>query len=297
MVKFKLRNFFRRSFPVITAMLLIVLCAAPASAATTGAWGVPFSFESIGLSGNVNTNIIGYAPFPLSLSGPSSTRIGGIDITSTYSDNSDGMVNIDYSLSSSTYRMRLFVNDVVLSSSSFLSGDKYLVFRFYDGASSVSASATISYTLGYVYEGNNYLLRGSMGQINVSNVNTVDISQLIADDVVSKGYSSADLGDYVLLSNLDITFDGSSPFTKFNIRQPLQSNGPTLSNWFDSQELRTNSVVVDPSNPAGVNFVDWLTVAIGGFLDFELWPGMSLNELLWVCLVIGILFTFFKMIV
>lgn len=297
MVKSKLRNFFRRSFPTISAMLLIVLCAAPASAATTGAWGVPFSFESIGLSGNVSTNIIGYAPFPLSLTGPSSTRIGGIDITSTYSDNTDGMVNIDYSFSSSSYRMRLLVNNVVLPTQSFLSGDSYLVFRFYDGASSVPTSATVSYTLAYVYDGTNYLLRGSMGQVSVTNANTVDVSMLIAEDVASKGYSASNLGDYVLLSNLDITFDGSSSFTKFNIRQPLLSNGPTLTNWFDSQNLKTNSVVVDPSNPAGVNFVDWLTVAIGGFLDFELWPGMSLNELLWVCLVIGILFTFFKMIV
>lgn len=51
------------------------------------------------------------------------------------------------------------------------------------------------------------------------------------------------------------------------------------------------------SNPADVDFVSWLATAVGGFLDFQLWPGLSLNDLLWVILVMGILFAFLKLTV
>jgi hypothetical protein len=52
-----------------------------------------------------------------------------------------------------------------------------------------------------------------------------------------------------------------------------------------------------PSTPVGVDFASWLGTAVGGFLDFDLWPGLSLNDLLWVVLVIGVLFAFLKMTV
>lgn len=50
----------------------------------------------------------------------------------------------------------------------------------------------------------------------------------------------------------------------------------------------------DVSNPLDVDFVSWLATAVGGFLDFELWPGMSLNDLMWVTLTVGVLFWFLK---
>ncbi len=48
------------------------------------------------------------------------------------------------------------------------------------------------------------------------------------------------------------------------------------------------------ADPSGTDFVSWLATAVGGFLAFELWPGMSLDQVLWVILVIGILMWFLK---
>lgn len=50
------------------------------------------------------------------------------------------------------------------------------------------------------------------------------------------------------------------------------------------------------ADPSGTDFVSWLATAVGGFLAFELWPGMSLDQVLWVILVIGILMWFLKVI-
>lgn len=50
------------------------------------------------------------------------------------------------------------------------------------------------------------------------------------------------------------------------------------------------------ADPSDTDFVSWLATAVGGFLDFELWPGMSLDQVLWVILVIGILMWFLKII-
>lgn len=48
-------------------------------------------------------------------------------------------------------------------------------------------------------------------------------------------------------------------------------------------------------SPEAIDFTSWIGTAVGGFLDFHLWPGMSLSEILWVCFIIGILFWFLKM--
>lgn len=50
------------------------------------------------------------------------------------------------------------------------------------------------------------------------------------------------------------------------------------------------------ADPSDIDFVSWLASAVGGFLAFELWPGMSLDQILWVILVIGILMWFLKVI-
>lgn len=297
MVKSKLHKFLHRSFPVITAMLLIVLCAAPAMAANSGSWGVPFNFETIALSGNVSTALLGGVPFPLGSSGPTSVQLGGIGISSTFSDNSDGMINVDWSLTSGSYIMQLSLEDVVVPSSMLFGSDGFLVFRLYSGSSLVPFTVEINYIVGHIYEGSYYRLDGFQNGFTITNGSGYDLATAIGQDLSSSGYDSSKLGEYVLLEDLVIYIDADSPFDRFNMRQPHQNVNPSFDDWLNSQRLSSETVVVDPSNPAGVNFVDWLTVAIGGFLDFELWPGMSLNELLWVCLVIGILFTFFKMIV
>lgn len=296
MAKYKLRNFFLRFFPVISSLLLIVLCAAPASAAG-GTWGVPFAFDSIGLSGTASSSIIGNAPFPLSRTGPTSTVIGGIDIESGFNNIEDGMIDIDWSFSSGTYVMELRADQLVIPSSVLFDDSGFLIFQFYFSSGSSDVSALISYGLGRVSDGSTYQLHYQGDSFSVGSAAGVDLASAIGDRILVAGNSISDLGDYVLLYDFYIKFTSDSPIVRFNMRQNNQTDRYNFGDWFDSQELVSKTVVVDSSDPSGVNLVDWLQVAVGGFLDFELWPGMSLNELLWVCLVIGILFTFFEMIV
>lgn len=44
-----------------------------------------------------------------------------------------------------------------------------------------------------------------------------------------------------------------------------------------------------------VDVGSWLATAIGGFFDFQIWPGLSLSDILLTALSLGILFTFLKM--
>lgn len=48
-----------------------------------------------------------------------------------------------------------------------------------------------------------------------------------------------------------------------------------------------------PSTP-DVDWTSWIITAVGGFFDFELWPGLSLGDLLLVVISIGVLFAFLK---
>lgn len=291
----KFRTFLKRSGALMSALVLLLCCTMPASAAG-GTWGVPISFDQIGLSGSVSTSIIGHAPFPLSSSGPSSTTIGGIDITSTFSNLEDGMVDIDYVFSSGSYVVTLRADQLVIPSSFFFSDSCFLIFRFFSGSSAATTRAVLSYNLVKVYSGSTYQLHYQGDSMTIESVNGLDLSTVIGNRLGIAGNSQEDLGEFVLLDDFYLSFSSDTPITKFNMRQNSQSTRYTFRNWFDSKDLTGQTVVVDPSNPSGINLVNWLSVAIGGFLDFELWPGMSLNQLLWVCLVIGILFAFLKMV-
>lgn len=78
----------------------------------------------------------------------------------------------------------------------------------------------------------------------------------------------------------------------------LPTTPPNLSVWKMQYPLASNTtVVVDPANPADVSFTDWLTVAVGSFLNFELWPSFSINQVLYLVLVIGVLLAFFTMLI
>lgn len=84
----------------------------------------------------------------------------------------------------------------------------------------------------------------------------------------------------------------------FRIVGDVASQLPSTSNWFNQLLLKhTTNVVVDAANPDDVSFVDWLAVALGSFLEFELWPGFSLNQLFEFVVVIGLLFWFITLLI
>lgn len=51
----------------------------------------------------------------------------------------------------------------------------------------------------------------------------------------------------------------------------------------------------EPSDPTEVDFTSWILTAVGGFFEFDLWPGLSLGDLVMTVIAIGILFSFLKL--
>lgn len=103
---------------------------------------------------------------------------------------------------------------------------------------------------------------------------------------------------YVLLNYLNVDVastysqgDGFDGVYYFEI--PSVSTPPSYALYANQYDL-FNQTVVDASSPADGDFVDWLVVAVTNFMTIELWPGFSLNQLLSVVVVIGILFAFLK---
>lgn len=291
----KFRTFLKRSGALMSALVLLLCCTVPASAAG-GTWGVPFDFSSIWLAGNASTRFLGSAPFPLDSSGPNSVQIGGISVVPTFSNNEDGMIDVEWSLSSPSLKMQLDFTDVVVPASAIWGDDGFMSFRLYSGSSSVSFDAEVSYKLQYpVNRANGGFAMGTfVGSVNVLDAAGVNLTEYIAASFADNGFPSSKLSAYVLLSDLTVTFSPSESFERFNMRQFNQTSAVDFSDWFESYNW-TSSNVTDV--PGAVDFTSWLRVAIGGFLDTQLWPGMSLDNLLWLSLTLGLLFAFLKFVV
>lgn len=121
-----------------------------------------------------------------------------------------------------------------------------------------------------------------------------NILSLISDMLTDGNFVPSDI---VLLSSLSVKFeDFENDDQWLSFDSDLRQSRPSFRDWVNQYSLPHQTVIeYAPSDPQGVNFVDWLSVAVGGFLDFELWPGMSLNEIMWIILVVGILFWFIKL--
>lgn len=88
-------------------------------------------------------------------------------------------------------------------------------------------------------------------------------------------------------------FDG-----KFNINIRGSNTYPTFYAWANQFNMTHETIIqVDPADPSDVSFVDWIGVAVGGFFDFELWPGMTLGEIIEFILVFGLVFWFLTMVI
>lgn len=103
---------------------------------------------------------------------------------------------------------------------------------------------------------------------------------------------------YVLLNYLNVDVastysqgDGFDGVYYFEI--PSVSTLPSYALYANQYDLY-NQTIVDASSSTDGDFVDWLVVAVTNFMTIELWPGFSLNQLLSVVVVIGILFAFLK---
>lgn len=312
MVKSKLLNFFRCFFPVITAMLLVVLCAAPASAAPPSSTVVaPIFFDEVAFLYGEAFERSYRMPFPGNIIGPVNPGADYVQYkneSSTF-DNSfyiTGIDKLDNGLIRSNYRLSydytgwgigLFNISGTVIEEGLLSNSSGYNVSFSQGTVGVSGRVSISFTAAKIIRSSDtYSVQTkTFNASNVSfGVDGIDLMDLIDSTLTDLSYRE---GEYVYLPILSVRFflDDLDLTEVLMHTEVVGRNSPnTYSQWFNQYELY-RSVIVNPADPSDIDFTDWLQSAIGGFLDFELWPGMSLNELLWACLVIGVLFVFLRM--
>lgn len=148
---------------------------------------------------------------------------------------------------------------------------------------------------------------GSFTTVSTPSTSGVDLYEIIYPYITSR-YPSA---SYYMISNLTVTFSDINGGDKdwidwtnvmnfeFTPLSDAQHRLYDVTSWADSLQLpisTVNEIVYTPSNPDGVNFVDWLQAAVGSFLDFEIWPGMSINTVLWFVVTVGLLLWFLKLL-
>jgi hypothetical protein len=126
------------------------------------------------------------------------------------------------------------------------------------------------------------------------NSSSVDLAQLIRSAVGSLD----GMGDTAWLQDVQITIDyyrtdpDASPAMRFDVNQVPDYN-PFVS-WFDDADLTYKTVVQE--NVVMPGAFDWLIDSVDAFLDLEIVPGISLNALFYVALVIIVLIAFIKLL-
>lgn len=310
MVKF--RTFLKRSGVLICVLVIMLVCALPSSAASlTSTKVAPIMFDQIGFLYGEAFERSYRMPFPGNILGPSEPGSGYVqykDENSTLNNSVyiTGVSQLDNGLIRTNYRLSydytgwgvgLFnVSGNVLESALINDSSGYNV-SFSLGTVGLSGRVSISLQAVKVVNSADAYYTTSKS-FTLSNIpfgeNGVDLFDLIDQAITDFTFRD---GEYLYLPLLNVRFffdDMNLDELAMHIETTNRNVPNSYSMWFNQFDL-PRSVVVNPVDPDGVDLVDWLSVAVGGFLDFELWPGMSLNELLWACLVIGVLFVFLRM--
>lgn len=103
---------------------------------------------------------------------------------------------------------------------------------------------------------------------------------------------------YVLLEQLvvEINVSRQSVATPtFYISSHLSPNVRDLVQWSSQYDLKKDVVNIDGGS-ATFDVTTWLSGTVGSFLDLEFAPGLSINKILYVILVVGVLLWFVKII-
>lgn len=105
-------------------------------------------------------------------------------------------------------------------------------------------------------------------------------------------------GDLVFLQNVSITIkyyavDPDAPVRLHFSVSKAKFSDPYIS-WFNSRHL-TQQVIVQGGGPN--NMFQWLLDSVNAFLNFEIVPGLSLNRIFYIVLVIGVLLWFITLLI
>jgi hypothetical protein len=289
------------SFCFFSLILIFVSMVAPAFAASGSSpqWYSVLPFDEVRLdSSSVRFSVLPWLGDSwLSLADPSDVgdSYGGYSLSDPRLSQTDESVSFDVAFSSSLasfssielYATSSFIKLRDLREKSFSVG-----FGFDSDAAARCSISFLAYRI--TLSGDSYIMESKRFSSTQHIPSGTNILSLISDMISDGNFLPSDV---VYLSGLSVKFEdfeNDDQWLSFDI--DLRQSRPTYSSWFAQYSLPHQTVIeYAPSDPQGVNFVDWLSVAVGGFLDFELWPGMSLNEIMWIILVVGILFWFIKL--
>lgn len=282
----------RKLFILFSVLLILLLSVAPAFADGQGSGSLlysPLPFDSVYTGSNYTTvsswigNKTKVGNFDFSLLG-----YGGLQ---TVYSSSDANFSQDIEFGANSTYCRLYASDIVVNNAVLSRDNSFVVQYGIDG----ELEGSISFS-------------GNVVTMELQNNEWVGVSRpfsgnyaIRADDLFQLGqYISSSIGALTGLNlvritdftvNMSITElePGDNPY--FNIRTALYTSIPSVSQWLQQFDLQYEKVIqVDPADPTDVNLVDWLRVSIGAFLDFELWPGMSLSQIFKLIVVIGLVF-------
>lgn len=301
MVKQKNNCLLARLCSLIGVLLLICCMILPASAASGSGseWYSVLPIQGVRFIQSSSAVVdLPWSP-DLFMSGSQDLTAGdgtvGYGVTSISSDFDNRYVTYDVAF----YDNLASFNSIVLYSDSCfinvsdLRNKAFLISCGYDGSD--GCRVDISFTANRIHTvGSDYSVEHKTFSEGFHAGPDTNIMGLISSMLTDGNFVPSDV---VYLTNLQITlalFENDDQWIQF--ATDVRRTRPTAVDWFDQYRLPIENVIVyDSADPSDVSFVDWLVVAVGGFLDFELWPGMSLNEIMWVILVIGILFWFLKL--
>ena len=92
---------------------------------------------------------------------------------------------------------------------------------------------------------------------------------------------------------LDLDGKGVSADGEYTVRMSSSVNPqPPVSDWLD-----TFNLTIERISTGAVNLTDWLVDAVGGFLKFEILPGMSLDAIIQFVVVIAMVFFLLTLLV
>lgn len=301
MVKKTNKRLLARVCSLIGVLLLMCCMIFPASAAYTTYYYSVLPFDSVRLVESSSSVIVLPWAGGVWSSVSDDASIGypdaGYGFTNVSPSFGDNLIIFDMALSAPTSSFNevvFYADDAVISTSALRDASYVISFGLDSG---VSARVTISFTACRIVElDNSYQVQTKAFYDSYHASDSLDIMECISEMMTDGNYVPS---SYVRLTDLTVSIsDCTAEDNWLLFRSDVRSSRPDLSDWFAQYKLTYKTeIIYNAADPSDVSFVDWLAVAVGGFLDFELWPGMSLNEIMWVVLVAGVLFWFLKLTV
>lgn len=141
----------------------------------------------------------------------------------------------------------------------------------------------------FEFEHTRDMVSGGVLSLDIAGIVRSCIESVVAESLIELPNSYS----YIPLRNIIITVDfynddpSIDPCLLFDFPVTSTPGVDWLDLWLGSWELKAPTEV--SSEISNFDFVSWLTDSIGAFFDFQIAPGLSLDNLFWVALVVSIM--------